>query len=130
MKDNYLLERFLDAQESTYETAKQELLNGKKVTHWIWWIFPQAKGLGRSFNSTYYGLDGLNEAKAYWQNDILRSRLIEVTTILLNCPKTNIYDIVGNDSKKIKSCMEIFYAASHEEIFKKVLVKYYEGLSR
>lgn len=69
------LERFIDAQEYTYTTALREICDGKKMSHWIWYIFPQLKGLGRSHNSDYYGILDTDEAKQYWEHPILGFRL-------------------------------------------------------
>lgn len=75
-----MLERYIDAQERMYGIALAEVRNGKKVSHWIWYIFPQMKGLGTSYNSTHYGIDNVEEAQAYLQHPILGARLREITT--------------------------------------------------
>lgn len=77
---DHSLERFVSAQERMYPRALEEVRNGRKVTHWIWYIFPQLKGLGTSNNSRYYGLDGVEEARAYLAHPILGARLREITT--------------------------------------------------
>ena len=74
-RNEHSLERFVDAQERMYETALAEVKNGKKLSHWIWYIFPQLKGLGESYNSHYYGIDDLEEARAYLQHPVLGTRL-------------------------------------------------------
>ncbi len=124
--------RFLEAQnrcingKTMYELALQEIINGYKCGHWIWYIFPQLKGLGRSFNSYYYGLD-INEVDDYADNEALYSRLIEITKALLENDKP-IEDIAGSiDALKIKSCMTLFYLKTNNELFKKVLDKFYDG---
>ena len=122
------LNRFIDAQNDDYLKAKGELLKGRKESHWIWYIFPQIKGLGFSYYSEFYGLDGIKEAKAYYENEILRSRLIELCNILLNLKEKDIRNIMGYpDDLKLKSSMTIFYIASKDEVFKKVLDKYYDS---
>ena len=79
---NYNLNRFLKMQNKYYPLALKEIKRGKKKTHWIWFIFPQLKGLGFSDYSKYYGIDGINEAKAYMQDGVLRARLVEITQAL------------------------------------------------
>ena len=79
----YDLNRFIEAQECNYDIAREELINGRKETHWMWFIFPQIKGLGFSDFSQYYGLDGIGEAEAYYNHAILGSRLKELCKILL-----------------------------------------------
>ena len=123
------LERFIKAQKQDYERALKEIKNGKKLTHWIWYIFPQIKGLGYSEISKYYGINDLEEAKAYLQNEYLRNNLLEITTALLNLDSNNPTEILGYpDDLKVKSCMTLFnYADESILIFKKVIDKYYNG---
>ena len=123
------LERFIKAQKQDYERALKEIKNGKKLTHWIWYIFPQIKGLGYSKISKYYGIDDLAEAKAYLQNEYLKNNLLEITTALLNLDSNNPTEILGYpDDLKVKSCMTLFnYADESILIFKKVIDKYYNG---
>ncbi len=71
----YDLERFISAQENSYKTALSEIQNGKKLSHWIWYIFPQLKGLGRSYNSEYYGIENADEAKSYLLHPILGAKV-------------------------------------------------------
>ena len=80
---NYNLQRFLDAQQSDYEQALTEVGNGRKYSHWIWYIFPQLKGLGMSYNSHYYGISGKEEAEAYLAHPVLGERLREITSVFL-----------------------------------------------
>ena len=84
--ENYNLERFLEAQETAYPYALKELKQGQKRSHWIWYIFPQLKGLGRSYNSEFYDISGLDEAKAYLDHPILNQRLREVCEVILGLP--------------------------------------------
>ncbi len=123
------LERFIKAQKQDYERALKEIKNCKKLTHWIWYIFPQIRGLGYSEISYYYGIDDLEEAKAYLQNEYLRNNLLEITTALLNLDSNNPTEILGYpDDLKVKSCMTLFnYADESILIFKKVIDKYYNG---
>ncbi len=122
------LDRFIKAQEKSYKVALKEIKNGHKETHWIWYIFPELKGLGKSDTALYYGIIDLEEARRYLENDYLRSNLIEISEALLNLDN-NIIDILGYpDNLKVKSCMTLFYYANPNiKIFKKVLDKFYNG---
>ena len=119
------LQRFIDAQDkdNTYQTALKEIKEGKKKTHWIWFIFPQMAGLGKSEKSEYYGIVHRGEAMDYIENSILRDRLIEVTEAVYNSDKS-VYEIFGNDAIKVCSCMKLFASVSDIPIFKKMLDKY------
>lgn len=98
------LQRFLDAQSYDYERALQEIKDGLKQSHWIWFIFPQLKGFGHSYNSDYYGLDGIEEARAYYDHPVLRERLIEITTALLeHSDKPAVAILSPIDARKVKS---------------------------
>lgn len=122
------LKRFVDAQTSTYETALAEIINGRKLSHWIWYIFPVIKGLGRSYNSYYYGLQGIEEAKAFLNQKILGSRLKQISQALLNVENKSAFDILGKvDAWKVKSCMTLFDFISPNDVFADVLEKYYDG---
>lgn len=123
------LQRFKDAQKDMYPIALGELRNGRKVSHWIWYIFPQLKGLGRSPMSMYYGLDGIDEVKAYYNDPILQDRLISVSEALLLQPKdADIRTIMGSDIDvlKLKSCMTVFYNVTNNPTFKEVLDRYFK----
>lgn len=122
------LDRFIKAQENTYLVALKEIKNGRKQSHWMWYIFPQIKGLGMSETSRYYGIDGEEEAKAYLDNEILGSRLREITSELLKLNIDNPVDIFGTiDAIKLKSSMTLFDYVSDDKIFSQVLNKYYNG---
>ena len=122
------LDRFIKAQENTYLVALKEIKNGRKQSHWMWYIFPQIKGLGMSETSRYYGIDGEEEAKAYLDNEILGSRLREITSELLKLNIDNPVDIFGTiDAMKLKSSMTLFDYVSDDKIFSEVLNKYYNG---
>lgn len=124
--------RFLHAQDAggiyenteTYQTALQEIRNGHKRTYWIWYVFPQMKALGHSELSKFYGIDGREEAYAYIEHPILRERLIEATQAILDSDKT-VYEIFGQDTIKVRSCMFLFASVSDEPIFKRVINKYH-----
>lgn len=122
------LDRFIKAQENTYLVALKEIKNGRKQSHWMWYIFPQIKGLGMSETSRYYGIDGEEEAKAYLDNEILGSRLREITSELLKLNIDNPVNIFGTiDTMKLKSSMTLFDYVSEDKIFSQVLNKYYNG---
>ena len=123
------LARFIKAQNLDYEQALSEIKAGHKRSHWIWYIFPQIKGLGFSPTSEYYGIDGLGEAKAYMENDILRKRLLEISEVLLTLPSSDAGDVMGYpDDLKLRSSMTLFAeAAPDNPIFQKVLDKFFAG---
>ena len=123
------LNRFLKAQEQDYEIALSEIKSGHKRSHWIWYIFPQVKGLGFSSTSEFYGIDGLSEAKEYIDNEVLRTRLIEISEALLTLESSNARDVMGYpDDLKLRSSMTLFAEAAPEiDVFKKVLDKFFDG---
>jgi|GEM_PF-36209 uncharacterized protein (TIGR00730 family) len=123
------LERFIEAQNKDFTRALQEVKNGHKTTHWIWYTFPQLKGLGRSYNAQYYGIEGLSEARAYLKEPLLKQRLIEIATAFYNVEGRSAAEVFGIlDAKKVQSCMTLFHKADPEiQIFKQVLDKYYNG---
>lgn len=123
-----MLDRFIEAHKKYYDTALKEIKNGKKDSHWIWFIFPQLAGMGYSYESYKYGIISINEAKEYYNNKYLGGNLIEISNALLELKTNDMISIVGPvDYYKIKSCMTLFYLASHNELFKRVLDKYYDG---
>ena len=123
------LNRFLEAQKYSYETALEEIKKGKKMSHWMWYIFPQIKGLGHSETALYYEIKSLEEAKAYLEHDVLRNRLLQLTDELLLLTTNNPIEIFGYvDAMKLKSCMTLFEYISDIENFGKVLEKFYQGL--
>jgi uncharacterized protein (DUF1810 family) len=129
------LDRYLEAQEKDYEKALKEIQNGKKENHWIYYIFPQIKGLGKTEISNKYGIKNIEEAIEFLKNEILRKNLLEITQVLLDKEEgTDIKEIMGfPDNLKLKSSMTLFKVAEEEseincnEIFKKILDKYYNG---
>lgn len=128
MEDSFNLQRFIDAQTYDYERALQEIKNGRKQSHWVWYIFPQLKGFGHSYNSEYYGISGLDEAQVYYNHPVLGSRLIEITKALLEHRGKSVQDILSPiDARKVKSCMTLFWVASGNALFKTVLDVFYEG---
>ena len=125
----YNLERFISAQNYDYSIALKEIKNGRKLSHWIWYIFPQMKGLGRSYNSEFYGIEDINEAKEYLNNEILGPRLIEISQALLTLNENNPVNVMGSiDSIKLQSCMTLFAKISeNNSVFHKVLDKFFDG---
>lgn len=121
--NEYNLDRFLLAQEDAYKQALSEIISGEKRSHWIWYIFPQEKGLGRSYNSEYYGLDGIEEARVYLAHPILGARLREISTALLShASDRTIRQLMGSgiDVIKLKSSMDLFDEVSPNDIFAEV----------
>lgn len=127
--DKFRLTRFLDAQENAYPTALRELRAGKKRSHWIWYIFPQLKGLGLSSTSEIYGVTGLAEARAYLTNPILRQRLLDATEAMLAHDTFDAATILGElDALKFRSCLTLFALADPDEpIFTKALKRFFGG---
>lgn len=127
----YDLERFVKAQDSdggTYSDALKEIKAGQKQGRWAWYIFPQVKGLGHSYNSEFYGIIDKDEAISYLNHPVLGKRLREITTALLNCGRTSAFNILGfPDVLKVQSCMTLFDVVSPNDIFNDVLEKFYEG---
>ena len=123
--------RFIHAQDSggiydgtsTYKQALEEIRNGYKKSHWIWYVFPQMKGLGHSEISEFYGINGREEAKAYMENPILSQRLIEATQAVLDS-EHSVYDIFGQDVIKFRACMLLFSTISDNRVFKQIINKY------
>ena len=124
---HYDLLRFLDAQEFAYTQALRELKEGRKQSHWIWYIFPQQKGLGHSHNANYYGLDGEGEARAYIEHEILGERLRECCKALLLHKGKDIEYIMGSgvDVMKLNTSMNLFNRVSPNDVFEEVLVVFF-----
>ena len=123
---DHSLERFVVAQERMYPRALEEVKNGRKVSHWIWYVFPQLKGLGHSNKSIYYGLDGIEEARAYLAHPVLGARLREITTAVLQSGKSADEIFGGIDTIKLRSCMTLFNEVAEDDLFVKVLEKHFE----
>lgn len=126
------LERFVKAQDSAYDSysdALSEIKSGRKTGNWIWYIFPQIKGLGHSYNSEYYGISNEEETLAYLGNPVLGTRLREITQALLDVDGYSAYAILGRPGDiKVQSCMTLFDIVSPNDIFAEVLSKYYNGI--
>lgn len=125
------IDRFIIAQDNEYNgyaQALKEIRNGKKVSHWIWYIFPQLRGLGHSRNSYYYGIKDKEEAWRYITNPMLRDRMFEITEALLEHSEKTIVDIMGHiDSMKVQSSMTLFDCVIPNTIFARVLQTFYKG---
>ena len=128
---NRNLLRFVNAQDSggiydgtgTYAQALEEVRAGHKRGHWIWYVFPQMKGLGKSEISEFYGINGREEAKAYIEHPVLRERLVEICEAVLNS-ETSVYDIFGSDAIKVRSCILLFASVCDIPVFKRIKSKY------
>jgi len=120
---------FLQAQESCIDTVYAELGAGHKTSHWMWFIFPQLKVLGRSQMALRYGLTDLDEAKDYLAHPVLGARLRRCVQLVASHPEKSAHDIMGSpDDIKLRSCMTLFALASHQEtLFKDVLDQLYAG---
>ena len=123
------LNRFLMAQERDYAQALAEIRAGRKQSHWIWYIFPQLRGLGYSYNAEYYVIADTGEARLYLAHPVLGARLREITNALLNLPESDPVRVMGRpDDLKLCSSMTLFeYVAEQDSVFGKVLDKYYGG---
>ena len=124
------LSRFVTAQSSIYDTALAEIRARRKRTHWMWFIFPQLRGLGTSDAAVYYAISGIDEANAYMAHPVLGTRLIECTIAMCDGKETNAHDMLGEiDAAKFRSCMTLFeFANGHEPCFAKALDKFFGGI--
>ena len=129
MSDPFRLQRFIDAQDEVYEDVVAELRAGQKRTHWMWFVFPQVAGLGRSATAELYAIQSLDEAKAYLTHPLLGGRLRECTQLKLDMRDKTARQILGNpDDLKFFSSMTLFaHAAPTEPLFRDALAKYFDG---
>lgn len=129
MKDmSKSIERFLEPQKASYSIALEEVRNGRKASHWMWYIFPQLRGLGQSNVAWYYGIEDLSEAKVYLEHPILGQRLREITQAALNVSETNPMKVFGwPDNMKFRSCMTLFAQVSENNLFTMALDKFFGG---
>ena len=124
----YNIDRFVEMHKEYYETALQEIKNGYKRSHWMWYIFPQLKDLGRSSTSEFYGIENIDEVKEYMENDYLKNNMLEICNELLKQDGGIRYIMGYPDYLKLNSCMTLFeYAFPEEKIFSKVIDKFYKG---
>jgi uncharacterized protein (DUF1810 family) len=129
MSDPFDLQRFVDAQAQTYEQALTELRDGEKRTHWMWFVFPQVAGLGRSGMAQRFAISGLAEARAYAAHPTLGRRLVESARILTNLDTADAVAVFGPvDAQKLQSSMTLFAVAVPDEpVFRQVLDHYFDG---
>ncbi len=123
------LDRFITGQKNVYPQALAEIRRGQKTSHWMWFIFPQLKGLGHSSNALYYGITDLAEATAYLRHPTLGPRLIEISKALLPLPGKNATRVMGSpDDLKLHSSMTLFAQVKPTDpVFSQVLEKYFHG---
>jgi uncharacterized protein (DUF1810 family) len=127
--NNNALQRFLDAQQRDYATALSEIKNGKKRSHWMWYIFPQIAGLGFSETSKFYAIRDITEAKEYLEHPILGLRLVTICQALMAANTNNATAIFGNpDDMKLRSSMTLFASIpGADPVFPAVLDKFFNG---
>jgi uncharacterized protein (DUF1810 family) len=123
------LSRFLDAQNQIYLRALEEIKAGRKETHWMWFIFPQIKGLGNSDTSKFYAIQDINEAKEYLKHPVLGKNLLEISKAVLAIEDKSAHEIFGSpDDMKLQSCMTLFSVIEGADpVFEWVLNKYFGG---
>ena len=130
---DYDLKRYVKEYETDYDTALREIRNGRKESHWMWYIFPQLKGLGMSYMAEYFGMSGIDEAKAFLNDPYLGIRIKEISSTLLSLKTNDALAVMDYpDNLKLKSSMTLFALASdsdtsNENVFKQVLDKYFNG---
>jgi uncharacterized protein (DUF1810 family) len=128
MPDFFELNRFVRAQEPVYATVLHELDTGRKATHWMWFIFPQLRGLGSSPTAQHYAIDGMPEARAFLAHPVLGQRLRECTELVLRIRGRSIADIFGfPDDRKFHSSMTLFAAAGDAAIFARALTQFFDA---
>ena len=124
------LARFLEAQNHTYLKALSEIESGKKTSHWMWYVFPQLKGLGKSDMAQFYGIENLKEAEEYLAHPVLGKHLVAISEALLEIDGKTANEIFGSpDDLKLRSCMTLFAnAGKSNPVFGAVLEKYFDGI--
>lgn len=129
MPDRHALARFVDAQAGAYGRALAELRQGEKTSHWMWFVFPQIAGLGRSDTARLYAIADLNEARAYLDHPVLGPRLVEAVEAINALPGRDAHAVFGSpDDLKLRSSLTLFHAAAPEErAFGEALDKYFAG---
>ncbi|NWG73944.1 MAG: DUF1810 domain-containing protein [Rubrivivax sp.] len=127
--DAFDLQRFVDAQAPVIERVRAELAAGRKTSHWMWFVFPQLRGLGRSATAVHYGIASLAEAQAYLRHPVLGPRLRECAALVLATRGRSAHDIFGSpDDLKLRSSMTLFaHAAPDEPLFRRVLERFWDG---
>lgn len=128
MTDSFHLDRFTDAQAGCYEIALRELRQGRKRSHWMWYIFPQLRGLGQSETARYYGIASLDEARAYLAHPVLGQRLGHCIIALQDLPPMTAQDALGSvDAIKLRSSLTLFLVAGAGPIFEDALHRWFDG---
>lgn len=129
MYGQHLIDRFLDAQEPVFDQVINELMRGEKSGHWMWFVFPQISGLGRSEQSRFYAIADLREAREYIQPPVLKAHMLEACHVLLMRKNKPIGDMLGVvDALKLRSSMTLFELAAPEESpFTEMLNVFFEG---
>jgi len=129
VNDSYRLQRFIDAQDPVFDQVRQELRQGRKQSHWMWFVFPQISGLGSSPMASRFAISSLAEAKAYLQHPILGQRLRECAQLTMQVEGRSALEIFGYpDDMKFRSSMTLFARASpDEQVFKDAIQKYFDG---
>ena len=126
------IERFVKEQKQNYDITLSEIKSGRKRSHWMWYIFPQLKGLGMTSTADYYGINDIGEAREYLSNEYLANNLKTISNALLDLEESDPEVVLGYpDNLKLRSCMTLFYYASDDEdmkaVYKAVIDKYYAG---
>jgi uncharacterized protein (DUF1810 family) len=128
--DPYNLERFVQAQAFNNDDALAELRDGKKRTHWMWYVFPQIEGLGNSALAHEFSIKSESEARAYLDHPVLGPRLLECATTVLGIVGRSAHDVFGSpDDMKLRSCATLFARVSSDPVFQLILDKYFVGKS-
>ena len=128
MDESGNLSRFLQQQDADYPAALAQIRRGRKESHWMWYIFPQLRGLGQSTMAWCYGIADLREARAYLEHPVLGRRLREITQVALECGETNAVRLFGwPDSMKFRSCMTLFAQVSGDDLFDRALERFFDG---
>ena len=131
------IDRFVDIQKTDFPNAYREIQNGRKISHWMWYIFPQIKGLGSTSTSLYYGIDGIKEAEEYLNDEYLYNNIVKISSELLKLNTDNPEEVFGYiDALKLRSSMTLFSETQKRsnnlinpktDVFDKVIEKYYNG---
>ena len=128
MNDPFDLQRFVDAQSAVYRQVCAELVVGRKMSHWMWFVFPQFTGLGHSAMAQRYAIGSKAQAQAYWAHPVLGPRLKQCTGLVLAVDGRSAHEIFGSpDDLKFRSCMTLFAHATSEALFTRALEKFFEG---
>lgn len=124
----YNIERFHDVHRIYFEDALKEIQSGRKQSHWMWYIFPQLKTLGRSYKAIYFGMENAEEARLFYNDSYLGENLKKICRALLECESNNALEVMGYpDNLKLCSSMTLFYLATGDKLFSDVLQKFYDG---